>query len=82
MSDIEADLLLLRLGLGVGMAEGVSCMASTVGDLSSYSDQSSLSIVSVCSIIYSSSALLSIRRSKPSDHATCNKTIKTRDNSG
>jgi hypothetical protein len=28
MSDIEADLLLLRLGLGVGMAEGVSCMAS------------------------------------------------------
>jgi hypothetical protein len=74
MSDIEADLLLLKLGLGVGMAEGV---AWRLGVLSSCGDQSSLSIRSVCSVVvysvYSSSALFSIRRSKSNNHKTCNK---------
>jgi len=74
MSDIEADLLLLRLGLGVGMAEGV---AWCLGDWSSCGGQSYLPIRSVCSFVvysvYSSSALLSIRRSKSNNHKTCNK---------
>jgi hypothetical protein len=80
MSDIEADLLLLRLGLGVGMAEGV---AWCLGDWSSCGGQSSLSIRSVCSFVvysvYSSSVSFQFVEA---NHTTIRHATKTRDNSG